>query len=327
MSDYEPRSRAGSALLAFLLDDSTRTGLKLVRYPKSSPALLYQAFVLMARRRFNGTSGLDPLKLVQDALVANGSASEERIRWADDVLKSALLVRPAKVVAIPRKHQDVVITILLQLVRESGMAADLVAALVRAAESRLVRLRRLDKARNMQGFMGSILRRPDTVAEKSQVYERGAVGRVPNSVVGSKLRALADFDINLADSYPEEPDEAAAAMIDAVFRRVLMTRFTTPLASDEIARFASTMASSIPDLPVSAVELTALVTKALGSGDRSAAVQGEDRLRAKVVIFMDTVEEMGLFGEEIDDLIGRAEESVRSDGYVLTARDSGPDLS
>jgi hypothetical protein len=308
MSDYEARSRAASALLAFLLDDGTRSALKLVRYPKSSPALLYQAFVLMARRRFNRTSGVDPLKLAQDALVANGSASEERIRWADDVLKSALVVRPTGAVAIPRKHQDVVITLLLHLVRESGMTDGSVAALVRAAESRHVRLQRSNKFRKGKGLWRHIPRRTDSVVKEPQVNERTAVGRGPSSVVGSRLRALADFDTNLAASYPEEPhDIAAAAMIDAVFRQALTTRFTAPLAPDDAARFASRMAASIPDLSVSAAELTALVAEALGPDSRSAPVQNEDQLRAKVVVFMDVVEEMGFFGEEIDDLIGRAE--------------------
>jgi hypothetical protein len=311
---YRPYTSVGSAVLAFLRRESLSTAVGLAGHPRTSPELVYQAFVLMARRRFAGAFGAGSDEFVRASLEADGSVSEEHVRWASSALASALTVRGSKPVKIPGRFQEVVVSMLLYAAREPSVDDDVLVALVSEAESRLVRGRRLGVVGGGRGLIGKVLSRRGSLAPQRP---EGEPGGAPSSVVGRRIRAMVEFDDRLLQSYPEEPDEGAtAAMIDGVFRQAMLARFEA--GRDDVRRFAEQVVSLNSGLPVSAAQLTGIIGEALGASAGPEDVSYPDLMRAEVAVFVDTVEELGLFGQEKDDLIRHAEEGVRSAGHPLS---------
>lgn len=302
-------SRNGLALCRFLLNGSIVGAAKILRYPRESPQLMYQALLLMVRREV----GRDTGRYVRDVLTADNSSSAERIDLGERLLESVLVPRRPPLARVPRRHQDLLPLLLIAMVRDANMSPSDVAALVETAETRLGRLRR--KSRDAEdgavAFRWKFWRRgTERPLPADPSYE--AVG--PRTATGNVLRALVDFNTKRARSFPEEPaDDAAAAIVDAAFRLAVEGQFSTSPDRGRVVSFVDGIDRS--NLDLSEGELVGLIMEAPVSGDAHEGVDAESHLAAKTVVLVELCEAFGLFGREVDGLIKQAEEAVAAAGY------------
>ncbi|KOX09160.1 hypothetical protein ADK66_13020 [Micromonospora sp. NRRL B-16802] len=194
--------------------------------------------------------------------------------------------------------------ILVDLAQSQFPSGEQCAELVRAAEMRADRLRR------------KVRKRPTTAELGGALPASG-----PKTVVGQILKAQASYDRQLLSALPdEESREAAADLIDRAVTAVLRERFPPPSSADLVSRFAARVAKSSRDPRLDRILAEAVVRDVLLPQSADAIDAPDDlMLHAKIMTFVQAVEDLGLYSREVDSIISAAERAAEDAGVRLKA--------
>ncbi|MFD6562641.1 hypothetical protein [Micromonospora profundi] len=206
--------------------------------------------------------------------------------------------------AASRNVKGGILPILADLVQSQFPSGEQCAELVRATEMRADRLRRKARKRPAVAGLGSAL-------------PTGG----PRSVVGQILKAQASYDRELLSALPdEESSEAAAELIDWATAAVLRERFPSPSSVELVPKFAARVAKASRDVRLDETLAGAVVRDVLLPQSTDVIDLPDDlMLHAKIMTFVQAVEDLGLYSREIDSIISAAERSAENAGVRLKA--------
>jgi hypothetical protein len=198
---------------------------------------------------------------------------------------------------VRRSTQKHILTILSDLVQKRFATKEESGELVRASELRT------NRGRRKQG------RRP--LASSLSAY-RGA--EAPRSLVGRILAAQADFNQELVRTLPAITAAAAAGyVVDRAAEEAIRKRISDPSSAAALNAFAARVASTSRDPRLDKL-LAADVARSLLWSDPVADVAEDLMAHAKVVIFIQAVDDVGLYQWEIADIIVDAETAAEQAG-------------
>ena len=312
----ERLSSAGEAVHAFLKKDSVPNVARLLRQPRATAELAFQALTILIRRKFVSEPDIDGIKAyVGHVLEKDGTMTSDRARLSEALMQSSLSMRE-NASRIPSKHQDVGLILLVDLVRSLELSDARVFELVRTAEWRLLRL--LRKPGHQTGWYAFGWRRFRRETRDSD-FPPGGAGPQPRTLIGQILKALALYDFDTARSLPDDRDrEGAAAVVDAAFATTVRERFRSAPGGSGIEALAARASARGKSPLISSATMVELITEELSLSAHGPGFDRETEMQAKIVAIMEIVEERGLFPSEVGELVLRAERSAQDAGYNPT---------
>jgi len=207
---------------------------------------------------------------------------------------------------------DLIGSMLTDLVRGTEEAE--IGSLVAAGERRVERLRKARQGRLWDRLLGG------------GGGGGGGAGRAtpppaasrdagPRTIAGHGLKALARYDIPAARALPDDPSpECATAVIDNAFSIAVRERFGERPDPDHIVMLAESVARISQTPPIAASDVESLVLAEFAESTS----EPETAAEIKVAAFVKIVDDLGLYGYEIDDLIIMAESIAEEDGCELS---------
>ncbi|WLS45970.1 hypothetical protein Q3V37_01400 [Micromonospora profundi] len=290
-------SPAGLAAWRILRSGHRRHAFWLLAHPRSTPELIFQAWVLAMRRTFSREASDQRVAVYLEGVINRTGRSATDLQIAELI---DLAFNNSS--SVSRNVKRGILPILADLVQSQFPSGEQCAELVRAAESRADRLRR--KAR----------KRPTVAGLGSALPTSG-----PRSVVGQILKAQASYDRELLSALPdEESSEAAAELIDQATAAVLRERFPSPSSVELVPKFAARVAKSSSDVRLDEILAEVVVRDAL-LPQSTIELPDDLMLHAKIMTFVQAVEDLGLYSREIDSIISAAERAAENAGVRLKA--------
>ncbi|MEH1164431.1 hypothetical protein V6V47_03470 [Micromonospora sp. CPCC 205539] len=139
--------------------------------------------------------------------------------------------------------------------------------------------------------------------------------------MGQILKAQSAYDRDLLSALPdEEPGQAAADVVGRAVFAVLEERFPGPPSGELLGEFASRVANSSRDVRLDKMLAEAVVRDVLLPRSASVTDVPDDLLlHAKIMTFVQAVEDLGMYSSEVDQMISAAERAAENAGVRLRA--------
>jgi hypothetical protein len=309
-----PVTPAGASVPAALLSTDLRRALKAV--PRSAAEIVGQVLLVALRRRYVGASAESRVDSVSGALAGLG---EPKVRSGILLVGSVLSGGPLDMDGTRRTRGTVALA-LLEMLRTSGhIASSDSDLLVATAEARAVRVwrRRLSAGRRLSVWPGSY-----EWAAASLLKQYASVAwpvdaePVPASRIGQQVRALGRHDFEQLALIPEpeqDDDVGTLAVADTVLEAIIKRRFSAQV--DEVAA-ADLVHRALRNAPEPADAAHAGIRVAMeGSLAQDPTASA---LRARLRVFAQLVDDLGLYDTELDELIVMAENAAKAQGIQPT---------
>ncbi|MGC4808997.1 hypothetical protein ACLQ29_00515 [Micromonospora sp. DT228] len=251
------------------------------------------------RRTFSRDAGSERVSAYLEGVINRTGRSASALHIAE-LIDLAFNNSPAA----GRNVKKNLMPILADLMQSQFPSSDQCAELVSAAEMRADRLRR----KSRKGFTRE--------GRGGALHTSG-----PRSVVGQILKAQSLYDRKLLSALPDvEPSQAVADLIDRAVAVVLKERFPQPPSVELLSKFAARVANSSRDVRLDKILAEEVVRDVLLSRSTNSVDSTDDLLlHAKIMTFVQAVEDMGMYSREVDSMISAAERAAEDAGVRLKA--------
>ncbi|MCN0180779.1 hypothetical protein [Salinispora arenicola] len=305
MSDHlagdsqRPVTGAGILVSRFLISGDRRHAVLLLLHPYSARMLISQVWVLAMRRSFASDESERRVFEYLNGVVARAGKPVPAQRIVE-IIGLSLENSPTA----SRSAKRHVLPVLSDFIRREFQGDEQRAELVRAAEIRIDRRGRKDR-------MWSLRRRRAGLVSTTGL----------NSLVGQILKAQSAYSRELLEALPdEESGSAAVEVVGRVVAAVLKERFPQPPSPELISKFAAKVAKSSGDVRLDKLLTEAVVRDVLARADGVIDAPDDLVLHAKVMAFVQAVEDLGMYPWEVDRVINVAERAAEDAGVHLTKR-------
>lgn len=138
-------------------------------------------------------------------------------------------------------------------------------------------------------------------------------------MVGHTLKAQANYDRERLRRLPvERSDSAIDAVVGAAFSAIVKERFHLGRTAEMVVGLAGRVAASSRNPLLDETIITSMIEGVLNDDVVLDKIAPDLALHAKVLVFVQAVEDLGCYDREVDDILRRAEEEAEARGISLT---------